>query len=489
MLNGITKTTRSALIGGGLVLVALLVIGLLPWYAPDQPVETPLFYSVSDPGKLPAELSAWLPKNRLEPEELVSLRLDVRNALPRAAVALRVVQLETPGFARTGRCWIDGNAACSAGRDPATERFELEPGESRRIEIELASTRKSGSFHLLSLLSVTKGRRALGTYSLTLGPVEVSSRWYRALRRFLTRLYAAAKDLAIPLALVVVGAMAGYFVREREESRRREAKVQQDEIAQARSTWTKLLERSLTDSQKYYMPLKSKARALLQAMKTGSDAAELCFRLLVFFRTLLHVQQEIGGFHFKSRLGESVVQKALGLLFYLSRSRIGEEAWADGLDHAPLNESYAAFTRRLQGTAPQSVEEGSATDGATSQEKKRVLEEWVRQIEAWVEGDPRPMADWKGLLILSLETIGYEANRPLEYWYREKPEELQRRRMLMVESCRAAAASLPESAGRFDRTLGELRTDLDLYLRAFEDDLGISHGAKSSNLSGSRSTT
>ncbi len=480
--------------------LVLLVLISLPWESADRPVETSLFATAGDPEKAPVLLTAWLPRNRLSPGETVVLRIDARSTRPHGAVRLRLEQMEAPGFERTGSCWVDGIPSCTPGSDGTEEGFQLRAGEARRLEIELRAARSRGSYHVVSVVSVGHSRRPLGAYALDVGPVEVSAAWYRSLRRVATRLYAVAKDLALPMALAALGIIGGYVVGKWEDRRQREAKrqenrrqqaalQQQEERAQAQSTWTKLLERSLIDSQSYYMPLRSKARAFLRVLDGVGDQSGVlhCFHLLSFFRTAEMVRQNIGGFHFKSRLGELVAAESLGLLMYLARDQIGPEDWSKGLRLTPIDERIASFKQRLTPASGENLADGQGPHDAEADAEVNVLHAWMDGVQAWRTAEPS-MTDWKGLLVLLFETVGFEANRPLEYWYQEPENEKARVAREFVENCRAAAAGLPESAGPdHDPVLTRLRKHLDLYLGSFED-VGVSHGPEDSTTSSDESS-
>jgi hypothetical protein len=185
---------------------------------------------------------------------------------------------------------------------------------------------------------------------------------------------------------------------------------------------------------KYYLPLAGAAQGTLEFLARylteEEPAASLAagrkafFHLSYFGRRLREIFYSIGGFHFKSRVGEELAAACLHRYqkLYYGESEDVQRHHSRALNHVELTETFDSFLTKLDG-APD-------IDTRITEDFKKSWDDFAR----WVQTPECKKA------ILYIRGLGalveYEMNRPYEHWYG------QAEKMSLDEDSEAALISL-----------------------------------------------
>jgi hypothetical protein len=267
--------------------------------------------------------------------------------------------------------------------------------------------------------------------AVSLGQNEVQSRFgpYKPL------LSEILKGLAIPLALAIFGTVLTVILKRRDEQNarldkerevgrqdaekerdqiRQKAEKERDEIRQERQrdqalkaeTWNKMLPVSHEYASKYYLPVSNAAERLAAFLEKKNDEVAF-FYLLFLWKRMIETINGVGGFYFKSLLGETL---AVECWHRQKESLLGP-------DDAPLNlkvkgsmallgptETFQAFTVKLE-----SLNSDPTFQNSDVQKGLELFREWTKN-----DGN---VSDLILVLKAFCAVLDYEANRPYEYWY------------------------------------------------------------------------
>jgi hypothetical protein len=239
--------------------------------------------------------------------------------------------------------------------------------------------------------------------SVLVGPLEVPGAKEHLLRVG-NSLYAIWKDLALPLALVTLtfmfSQMGDHFAdrRKKEESRREEAsKEAERERDRVRETMARMLIVSHRDTKRYYLPWLSAANYLARAVETQKEPQETFYYLMLLLKIGEQLRDENGGFYLKSRMGEDIVYFTWGILKAGVQKRWGLADYTAAVESMESKEKYWHFQENLAQRKPM----------------QRCREDFLK----WLQENDVPFSAYVPILKIFYVTLGYEANRPLVYWY------------------------------------------------------------------------
>jgi len=441
----IAGLAAALLIGGGLVVLVA---------SPDsRPVERPLFAEVGPTQHRPVALSATLSTNRARVGDVLAVEIRVTSTAPDEAVEIAEIRVTAPGLDRTGCCWDERFPVEPQG--PRRPVAPLEPGRSVVYSGELRASRDTGRFEV-GILALVRGEgRDLPPIGLNLGPVVVEGSGVGAVARWAAPVYQAIEDLGLPIGLALLGAFLAQWGKKREDLRRGRLAATADYQAQIRETWGQLLKRNLEDSKQYYMLLKARVALVRRDIQGNKETRMIAYALLLFIKATDHIRKAIGGFHFQCHRGERVAQYAHGIFNLEASRRLGRGIYSRAMERIDLHEGYGTFERRFASGRPDSW----------------LFREFEAGVERWRSDADSPLESWLPLLRILYEVLGFEANRPLAYWYRKSSSEQREEIDAMRKEMQAASDALPASEEQGGR-LETLRETLRSYL---ENDLRISH--------------
>jgi hypothetical protein len=254
------------------------------------------------------------------------------------------------------------------------------------------------------------------------------------------------KGLAIPLALAIFGTVLTVILKRRDEQNaklekerdeqnarlekerevmrqdaekerdqiRQKAEKERDEIRQERQrdqalkaeTWNKMLPVSHEYASKYYLPVCNAAERLATFLGKKNDEVAF-FYLLFLWKRMIETINGVGGFYFKSLLGEALAVECWHR----------QKEFLLGPDDAPLNlkvkgsmallgptETFQAFTAKLE----------NLNSDPTFQNSD--VQQGLKLFREWTKNDAN-VSDLILVLKAFCAVLDYEANRPYEYWY------------------------------------------------------------------------
>lgn len=327
--------------------------------------------------------------------------------------------------------------------------LNLKPGQTITIRAELRGTGASPTEIVFPELEWTGATGAVSEAAVSLGELAITDHkdWALAVVRKSIEL---AKDLALPIVL----ALFGYYFQKREreladqkktDEAAREAKEKQERDAaedrrrmdqerrtQVAQTWNKMLPRSHDLMITYYMHLAAASDLAASGIENsrridpthdkvssdsmerqGEETARVAFYYVsIFDCRVRHTAQSIGGFHFKSRLGEILASQCLREYRRLYPG-VAENLLSDTSVVTNLLkpfDSRETFLRKLDG---KDKLPGDAHE---------VMARHFKYFKSWLETTPsaRTVVCLRALVAV----VEYEMNRPYLYWY-DEPEKLR----------------------------------------------------------------
>jgi hypothetical protein len=408
---------------------------------------------------------AWIDQSTVEEGARFRLWVLFENRSESAALGLRFLNFETPGFesvdcrasppevgpACRPRGAGQGNLLGLPGR--------LEQGRSLTVFTLLEARAERGPSGASGIFTWRDPGGAEHQGAVVLPAVPITSPgdrfWFS-----LGKVGLLLKDLLLPAAL----AYLGWYLQRRDKDRDeklasekderaaqeldRELKAQDEkekkaaderelerqrerrETAQTRlsETWNLMLPKSHANAEQHYMPVVAAIDNLLIALcKLGPHAEDeqwhaLLWALLRVLRLMEHLSNSIGGFYFRNLKGEDLAATSWNLFHYRARERLGAADRARALLAIGLgrDDNYSSFLDRLAGRPAEASLRGWARavlDPGTG-ETAEALARLETRLREWV-GD-RGLQRSLPLLALLREILAYEMNRPYELWYGER---------------------------------------------------------------------
>jgi hypothetical protein len=402
---------------------------------------------------------------------ITNLRFDIADILPRSTAAtpddLRgdLNQELTAKLRQQAQPPAPGAPALGAKHAVSFSTSLRLPKQEGRYEVDLVYRWDQGSLH--------------GENRLLIGPLEILSREERWARVWASG-YGVGKDLALPIAVAVLTFLLSRWEKEREEARqeaesareqaRHEAETQRESLRkeaekhtqQVRETWARMLIISHRDAKKYYLPLLSTLRRLLDRIEPQDKDKEreedwkvqAFFYLMLFLRIMTRLRQENGGFYLKSRAGEDVLS---GLWFLLQQDIIEaftQQHFDTAVSSVRHDELYPDFKIKIQGYC--------FTD----------LQECGRRFLEWLDKD---FPDYIPLLRLFYWVLRYEANMAYVYWYgrvEEPPPDIDRHRTELLKGNLAKKVQANKLEADFDNYQNESQRRYSQLKAKLQDTLG-----------------
>jgi hypothetical protein len=434
--------------------LSLVLLGLWVWQSVQEESVSSTRTAITatnapSPADSDLRIDAWAADARLVSGEHVPLLISIQNPTAKA-VWMHFARFQHPGFSRPQ---MATNAPLP---------LKIDAGESVTFTFDLVAGDEPGRYAIGAVIAWGNQQTQITRRKpISLRPITISSRLTSGLLLFLRAFQSFVKDLALPLAL----AFLGFWLKEQEEVRarqrrlddeKRESDRKADEIqretarsredearvaqrkaaaeknAQTQQTWNLMLLKSHQNAERHYMPMGNAAERVgyyWDRVPTAADHSaelDLCFfSLLLFLSRMYRMGRLIGGFYFKSRSGETIAAEIwVTIANWCDRETVFSRDLRERATKAlgPY-ETYAEY--RL----------GAAKNRAVKELRRRFL------ANLTLFG---PIA----LLFQALDVIiEYEMNRPYEHWYGE-PEVLNAAKLgSLIGQLRQAGA---EYAGLVD---------------------------------------
>lgn len=399
-------------------------------------------------------LEGWLSTNKVNEGKDLAFWISVINRADSPVSGVRLLApFLTPGFAPAERsCWTpNGLPDCDeAGRRVSPLAF-LAPGQALTVHARLRAE-ELGTYSPMIVIAWQRPTGGEAREALVLGPIEVVSPWREAFLNVGRRFLGIAKDIAIPLAIFLIGLSFQKATQAHLESTQRE----EDQRGRRMQVWQGLLTQNFKDAQKYYLPALSslgRIQGRLEAATKGDEVArmECLFSLLLFMKRMKFLIDKIGGVQFQNRNGEDIVAGAFGVF----RRVVENERRLDAVDVAlatksmALNEDLGDFHSKYTGA-----------EAST----KELFSRLKLRFDGWLVDPVNPFSAFVGLINLFATVMEHEINRPFwEYWY-GKQEEFPRAEL---EVQLEALGKMPtaELGPQTLKMLERLKNTLGAYLR------------------------
>lgn len=430
------------------VVVFLVACWVSTGWQPSQSRTRTAVLTSTDTGA-PKDVTArgWVESNRVSYGEKIPFWITFVNASDHEIQDLKLLSFQAPGFKPAPPCWTSSKPLLPSCVEGASSLpTSLKSGDSVTLSAKLEATSSPGRYGLSAVFSWKNPGGERARKALLLGPVEVTYPLADSLFPITQKAYAAGKDFGLPFAVAVLTFVLGVLEQKRkddreeaeekrkedleeaerrhkeeqeaaekkrreeqertEEIRRAQEKLADEHRAQIQQTWSQLLQKHIQDSQIYYMPMVGKLTYLLSRTRQSQPDVRECFYwLMAFMRRVKHTSDKIGGVHWKSQRAEKVFSASWGALRDALERRLGKAERAKALDRMRPNESLAEFETRLAAEA-----------------EKSLFEPLEKKFEEWLKDPDDPFSRYLCLAQILQLVLGYEANRPLQYWYDEPLE-------------------------------------------------------------------
>ena len=374
------------------------------------------------------DASAGLSLSKVETGEKIRFWITVENPTQNLLADVRIVRLDAQGFRWTLLSWrmAQGDRSClppaALPQSPVVQPIEipatceplaatLEPGQSLVVMGELVGVDPHPPLPIYAELSwKDKGEKEAGRV-LPLGEASVTGCWDNW-----PSFYQAVKDLALPVILLFFGVLLSLWQKER---------------AQISETWSKMLPISHRLATRHYLVIAGAVAGILardakmkeikdedQDLATNEAWREHMLRQFYYIafleRHYYHMVHTSGGFYFKNRVGESVVQECYNrFLDHYTKAPPADKltlltAVAETMD---LKEGFHSFRQRWTGSGESVAGEKTIVD------RGQMIRAW-QDFQQWRGSKDYP----ESIRYLSAfnTILLYEINRPYEYWYGEK---------------------------------------------------------------------
>jgi len=385
-----------------LILVALVVsISFASvWLFPKQEdvVVAPQFAS-SKATEIPDVVArAWYPSNRVVQGQEFIVEFELENRSDDDVRDIAITDLPT-GSAFAPPSWSkwDGEQLRRLANTKSPRMDVLGKHTSARYQCKLRPIIGSGSYALMAVYAFSTPQGVRTHSAVTLGPFHVVTAWRGEFQNLAAAIQTVLPTIILPISLGLLAWYLPHLASSREQQR-----------ASYEQTWNLLLPDSLRASQKYYLQACSAISGLLflhaewRKEKSEERRHAVMHALMMFWRHMGALRDELGGLHFKDRAGESAAASCYIILHKLLLSRFSLRTKDAVLDVLEPRESFGHFCDRF---------DNYRTRGAFMAADE-ILRKWLE--EDW---PTQTFGDYLPLFSLFRAILRYEVNRPLALWY------------------------------------------------------------------------
>lgn len=345
---------------------------------------------------------------------------------------IRVIALRAQGYEIVRLSWCPQHTR-STGDSNLTKcpvvAAELKPSQIVTATGELLAIAKHEKQNFSALVGWSSASKIRSELAVLLGEnVTFGKLGFPVLRE-------SVKDFALPLVLVLLGIAYQIFDKKREHSRQNEERRrdeaqheqermraemrqnQERELTQIAQTWNSMLPESHRLATNYYMPVQASANEALQRLKkldqdkasrSEEDKFHAFFFLVLFERQMRQLIKKAGGFYFKDRVGEVLVTECYSRyrsLYYWGHGKGSKwNTFSRMLDCISIDETIASFSKKFE-----------HREDDKAKEVEQVLTAGRKEFDAWL--DSKDCVDATVYLNGFATLLGYEMNRPYQYWY------------------------------------------------------------------------
>jgi hypothetical protein len=360
----------------------------------------------------------------IEVGDQVRFWLTARNPSTQSVSEVRLSQLDAPGYQVERLSWCAGQPRWSASQKSVVDlqrissdsvdlsacaplKDELKPGQSVTVWGDLRGRTPQELQTIVAVVAWKTADNQESELAVPIGQGVVESR----LGRLWHNLRDTLKDFGLPLVLLGLG---WYFQRWEQKRAQRKEEEEKRRVHLA-ETWNLMLPTAHDLMTKYYMPLAGAARRTSDYLarytneidhRASRSTARMAFFYSLFFqRRLREVFYSIGGFHFKSRVGEELAVECLGQYqkLYYGDGEVVQRLHGAAAGRVELLETVDSFFAKLDGSSD--IDENITRD---LQQSWKYFQAWLRAPQC-----KEAVIYMKGLTAL----VQYEMNRPYEYWY------------------------------------------------------------------------
>jgi len=387
------------------VLAGILYLTSLDWNDPAERLTTPRLAVTTTTDKA-IRVFGWCDNNRVISNGLVRFWFrfeslsDGKNP-PRVTIQ----EFATPGF------------GLIAPQLPAT--LSWGPDRTARFQGQLQASRSLGRYQVVLIYSWSLDQQATHVGSLSLGPLETISSLDAKSRQTAHRVRGLARDFSLPLAGALLTAGLGIWAEARtrrkkleEDHRARQLKREEDERNYRRNIWQTFLPQSFIDARKYYIPVASEIgsfRHALTELKAKRMTGDEAFHALaLMLKQMQFLKAETGGFQFKSRAGENLVELAWHTFVEILDRHLGRNRRVTVASLTAIQEPFFRFRKHLD--HPETFD---------SEQPVVVMRD---RFLAWVADAQDPFELLVPVINILRQVLVYEVNRPFQYWYDQAEE-------------------------------------------------------------------
>jgi hypothetical protein len=450
------------ILGAVLVVLVLLAHASASWYEDMVARTTAPSLPQALGGTTGVVSAAWVDEGEVASEDTLRIWILVENRTAALANNLQFLAFHTPGYRKTGICWQRGVPSCRpdlGGGRPSPQGLakSLRPGESTIVYAEL-SPRSWYGYHGASGVLIWQDEQEKNWERAVVLPAVQTASGRGRLLASIGKSLDLLKDLALPLALLILG---GYLQRRDRERDHLQAEREKEQ-ALLRETWTLMLPKVSFYAEQHYMPIESSISAFRFVLDMKDPPVEgplyVLFSLLIFLRRMQHLAQETGGLFFRDLEGERLAGEIWSLFHKQAWKALDRKDYAQAMGVLSTKENYAAFVEKMEGRRPPSDATTSLLRISPQQEKLKqtalLLQRLSGKLKSW--RDSAEFTEDRALLDLFDYILVYEMNRPYVMWYGKSDE-------LNVEDFRT-------SLNKLGPTYENLKKRLDAYIKRFEEE-------------------
>lgn len=380
----------------------------------------------------------------------------VSNQTAQSVCTVTVTIPETASYGRATFQTSSGESVsapeCPKEASPNSPDFTLaqglRPGQSATVQGELAALESHDAQNLEAVVSWSSPAEVRSQTVAALGQNTIESGWERLGKG----VYEFIKDFALPILLLALTLLFGWWDKKR-ESARKEADEQRERARKSAEevrtwqaeTWKQMLPISHRLATKHYTRIGASLRDALDSIevcleendpaKREPSERDAFYNVMLLGRQVEEMGNQVGGLFFKDRVGEKLAAQCWGDAleeFFGPTTASGRINYQQSIDACPPNgDDKVALIEKFKSAPAQGA---AALDRAV----------W----DTWVYFQKRyPLAEGKGaasLLRGFRAVLEYEMNRPYEHWYRRAEKLVMRRddaKQINVEQVLRDAAS------------------------------------------------
>jgi len=332
-------------------------------------------------------------KSKIQESESVSFWITIKNQSGATIKSVRLAQYPDSDYTLRVVLWVDGPSVALKAGDELVR--ELPAGQTYTVWGELKPIPKRS--HPPEKVTVILGWNNNESFSAAvLGENTVQDWWDHALDSWLS---GAVKFLGVPALLVALVGFGVNFLTQRR--------------AMVAETWKLMLPISHNYTMKHYMAISAAADGARDACDKSDERAAF-FHVLSLLKRVALAQEKIGGVYFKNRTGERLVE---GCLHTFQDEFLGEET-------SPFRLKMRLLSKRLGPKWQLEDFEDKFLSGRSvadpdfkelfNQFQARMKEARTKKMTN--QEAPHPFLYLKAFCAI----LDFEANRPYEFWYKQK---------------------------------------------------------------------